>query len=389
MASLVNWLYIDLNSYFASVEQHLNPKYCGRPLAVVPMLVDSTCVIAASYEAKKFGIKTGTLVRDAKRMCPDLILVSGNHSEYVKYHKQIVEAVESCHPVSAVLSIDEVACCLRGRDQLVHNATLLAHEIKNKIYTRVGECFSCSIGLAPNRFLAKVATDMQKPNGLTVIEMQDLPQKLFALKLRDLIGIGERMEIRLNSHGIYTVDRLCKISLQEMSKIWGGIGGEHFYKWLRGEDFLISCKEHQSIGHQHVLPPQYRSSDGAYTIGQRLLNKASIRLRNFNLWARHLSVEVKHVDHRYARGDMNMIECQDNFTLQKIFDQIWGTLKVGTALKVSVTLKNLLHDSERTLSFFENSKHQKLSHLMDMLNQRYGQHTVHLGSVHEALDTNV
>lgn len=387
MASLVNWLYIDLNSYFASVEQHLNPAYRGRALAVVPMLVDSTCVIAASHEAKKFGIKAGTLVGDAKRMCPGLILVSGNHSAYVKYHHQIVKAVESCHPVGAILSIDEVACRLRGRDQSVPNAMALAYEIKNKIYNQIGKCFSCSIGLAPNQFLAKTATDMQKPNGLVVIEMTDLPHKLFSLKLRDLVGIGKQMEARLNAHGVYTVAELYKTPLKKLCSIWGGVGGEYFYKWLRGEDFLISHKENQSIGHQHVLPPQQRSAKWAYMVGLRLLNKAAVRLRKLNLWAQHLAVIVKLANHQYAKGAIKMIECQDTFALQNAFDQIWSNLNVGTPIKISVTLSHLLHDTERTLSFFENTKKQSLSHLMDNLNELYGKNTVHMGSVHEVLDS--
>ncbi len=382
----VNWLYVDLNSYFASVEQHLNPKLRGKPVAVVPMITNSTSVIAASYEAKKFGIKTGTMVSDAKKMCRGLILVAGNHREYVKYHKEVIAAVEDCHPVHSVLSIDEVACHLRGRDQQLANATQLAQEIKNKIWQKVGTSFSCSIGLAPNRFLAKIASDMQKPNGLTSILMQDLPHKLFTLQLRDLIGIGSRMEARILARGIRTVEELCRLSMEDMRKIWGGVLGERFYKWLRGEDLWFSHNKNQSISHQHVLPPKYRNPKGARQVGQRLLNKAAVRLRKLNLWTRHLTVIVKHTDRRYAWGELQMIECQDTFTLQKAFDQIWSGLQIGAALKITVSLTHILHDSERTLSFFENTKHQKLSSVMDSLNERYGKNTLHLGSVHEVQD---
>jgi DNA polymerase IV len=387
MSSLVNWLYIDLNSYFASVEQHLNPKYRGKPLAVVPMITDSTCVLAASYEAKKFGIKTGTSVGDAKKMCPGIILVSGGHEHYVRYHEKIVSVVESCHPITAVTSIDEMACALGGRDRNLENALALAQEIKNKIYKEVGVSFGCSIGLAPNRFLAKVATDMQKPNGLVTILPEDLPHKLYCLALRDLIGIGPSMERRLNQHSVYTVEKLYSLSVHEMRNIWGGVGGERFYKWIRGENLELSFNESQSISHQHVLPPKYRSTNGAYAIGQKLLSKAAQRLRKIESYTRHLSVSVRYIDRSKWWGELRMLECQDNFTLQEAFDQIWSKVKKGAPIKITICLTHFVHESERTFSFFENPKRVKLSRTMDSLNARFGKNTVYLGSVHSVLDS--
>ena len=112
----LNWLFVDMNSYFASVEQDSRPELRGRPVAIVPMMADTTCCIAASYEAKAFGVKTGTIVADANRMCPEIVLVEARHEIYVDFHHRIVEAVESCLPVTAVLSIDEMACRLLGRE---------------------------------------------------------------------------------------------------------------------------------------------------------------------------------------------------------------------------------------------------------------------------------
>src|SRR5580698_2495270 len=113
----LNWLFVDLNSYFASVEQEVRPDLRGRPVGVVPMMADTTVCIAASYEAKAFGVKTGTMVGDAKRICAEIVVVEARHELYVDYHHRVVEAVESCLPVTAVLSIDEMACRLLGREQ--------------------------------------------------------------------------------------------------------------------------------------------------------------------------------------------------------------------------------------------------------------------------------
>jgi DNA polymerase-4 len=385
-AHKVFWLYIDLNSYFASVEQHLNPRLRGKPVAVVPMITDTTCVIAASYEAKKFGIKTGTMVSDAKRLCPKLILLTGKHEEYIRYHHKIVTAVESSHPVTGIMSIDEVACALGGRDQNVINAIALAKEIKQKIYA-VGESFGCSIGLGPNRFLAKVASDMQKPNGLTVITRADLPQKLLHLKLQDLIGIGPRMEKRLHAHGIYTVEKLYQSSLADLRKVWGGIGGERFYKWLRGENLEVEYDINKTIGHSHVLPPHERTMTGAFNVLNKLINKAAVRLRKIQSWTKRVSISVRYVDRSSWSADVKLLECQDTFTLQEALSLMWQGARPGTPLKVGVTLSDFVHERERNLSFFSHDRRETVSRTMDALNTRFGKNTVYLGSIAHSLES--
>ena len=164
---LVNWLFVDMNSYFASVEQQEQPRLRGKPTAVVTVDVDSTCCIAASYEAKAFGISTGTQLGEAKKRCPQLQVIEARHDLYVKYHNQIKDAVESCLHISKVVSVDEMECMLLGQERQPPNALLLAKRVKKAIRDAVGECLRCSIGLAPNRFLAKAASNMQKPDGTT------------------------------------------------------------------------------------------------------------------------------------------------------------------------------------------------------------------------------
>ncbi|MEI7529428.1 MAG: DNA polymerase, partial [Elusimicrobiota bacterium] len=161
-SQLVSWLYLDMNSFFASVEQELNPALRGRPVAVVPLLSDSTCCIAVSYEGKAFGIKTGTNVGEARRLCPQMKFIEGDHANYIRYHNKIVEAVESCVPVEAVCSIDEMACRLTGYQQDLKAAEALAVKIKSTIRNTVGSSLKCSVGLGPNRYLAKIAGDMKK-----------------------------------------------------------------------------------------------------------------------------------------------------------------------------------------------------------------------------------
>jgi DNA polymerase-4 len=190
--SSVNWLFLDLNSFFASCEQQDRPELRGRPVAIVQMITDSTCAIAASYEAKAFGVKTGTAIWEAKKLCPNLVLVKARHQLYVQYHHRILAAIENCLPVTKVASIDEMACRLMGTERDVTMARALALKVRQTVQQQVGECMTCSIGLGPSLFLGKVASDMQKPNGLTVITKNDLPHILHRLELQDIYGITAR-----------------------------------------------------------------------------------------------------------------------------------------------------------------------------------------------------
>src|SRR5436305_509412 len=205
---LVNWLFVDMNSYFASVEQQEQPQLRGKPTAVVTVDVDSTCCIAASYEAKAFGVSTGTQLSEAKKRCPGLQVVEARHDLYVKYHNRIKEAVESCLHVSKIVSVDEMECELLGPERQPQTALALARKVKQAIRDSVGECLRCSVGLAPNRLLAKMASNMKKPDGLVLITRDQLPDVLFSFKLRDIPGVGERMEIRLPKQGIVNMKQL-------------------------------------------------------------------------------------------------------------------------------------------------------------------------------------
>lgn len=258
----VRWLFLDLDSYFASCEQQARPDLRGKPVGVVPMMAETTCCLAASREAKKHGVKTGTLVAEARVRCPGITFVVARHDLYTLYHKIIVEAVGACLPIDAVLSIDEMICELTGSQRELSKAVALAETIKTVLRQRVGDTLTCSIGLAPNRFLAKVSSDMNKPDGLTIVRLEDLPHMLYPLKLQDFPGIGPRMGRRLEEHGISTVQELCGLSITQMADLWGGVVGERFCRWLKGEDVELAETVHRSLGHQHVLEPQLRTGPG-------------------------------------------------------------------------------------------------------------------------------
>ncbi|MFN0197965.1 MAG: hypothetical protein ACKVT0_14565 [Planctomycetaceae bacterium] len=188
----LRYLFLDMNSYFASVEQQFRPELRHQPVAVIPMKAETTCCIAASYEAKRFGVKTGTAVHEARKLCPQIRLVEARPALYVEVHHRIIEAVERCLPILQVRSIDEAVCRLMGAEREPDRAQQLARDIKAVMRRELGEYLRCSIGLAPNVILSKVAADLHKPDGLSVISSEELPQQLYPLVLRDLPGVGCR-----------------------------------------------------------------------------------------------------------------------------------------------------------------------------------------------------
>jgi len=286
----IRWLFLDINAFFASCEQQETPALRGKPIIVVQTLTDSACAIAASYPAKRLGITTGTLLREARRICPDVIPVKANHRLYTDYHERILKAVDTCLPIEKIMSIDEMACRLMGTECQVPAARELALKVKRALREQVGECLTCSIGIAPNVFLGKVGSDLQKPDGLVVITHDNLPDVLLTLKLQDVYGIGARMEERLNRAGISTVAQLWEATPFQLRRVWGGINGLLFHQMLHGVDIQPpSSRFAKSMGHQHVLEPELRTRAGAQNFSRHLLTKAAERLRRGDYYCRRLS----------------------------------------------------------------------------------------------------
>jgi DNA polymerase-4 len=424
----LNWLFVDMNSYFASVEQDARPELRGRPVAVVPMMADTTCCIAASYEAKAHGVKTGTIVGDAKQMCPGLVLVEARHELYVDYHHRIVEAVESCLPVAAVLSIDEMACRLMGRERPLLAALELGRQVKRRILERVGPVIRSSVGLATNRYLAKVASDMEKPDGLVALTADILPEALRQLTLRDLPGIGARTEKRLNEKGIRTMEELLALNCEQAGQVWGSVWGERLWHWLQGEDFDLSETEHlKSLSHQHVLAPEMRTLEKAWAVAHKLLHKAGLRLRAGGLWTSSIGLSIGFMaprgenppanrpsgqglsvhlsgqkslagspkqpetlanrfgaPRRRWKGELRLSECQDDQTLVAALSRLWASRPTGAGFEhpyfIGVHLNGLVADRLHTLNLFDGSEdgqsRARLQVAVDALNNKYGLSTL-------------
>ncbi len=385
----LNALYVDFNSYFASVEQQLVPELRGKPIGVLAVMAETTCCIAASSEAKAFGIKTGTGVRDARKMCPDMIFVEARPSIYVTFHHKLIEIVESCTHVEKVLSIDEMVCKLTGSQQIPENALKLAAKIKRAINSQF-DYIRCSIGIAPNTFLSKVASNMQKPDGCVLIDSHELPQRLFDLRLRDLNGIGKQMEARLNRYKITTVEQLFALNRSQLQTAWGSVEGERMYDKLRGLEPYYVKNARSSLGHSHVMPPEQRNEIGAKAVLHRLLQKACMRMRSYDLLTSKISIKVKFRDQPSWAMESAISATDNTLRIIESLETFWQYYPKTNCepFAVGIYFSGLLTADEVARDLFqieplENEK--KLNHAIDTLNLKFGKNTIYFGGAHEAL----
>ena len=391
---ILNWLYLDLNSYFASVEQQLQPKLQNKPVAIVPTMTDATCAIAASYEAKAYGVKTGTMIYEAKKLCPEIICVQANHENYVMYHHKILAEINKYIPIEIISSIDEVACKLIGSQKNEAQARQIAKNIKIGIQENIGQYIRCSIGIAPNRFLAKTASNLEKPDGLQVLYSKDIPDRIKHFKLSELTGIGRAMEYRLNKSGILSIQELYDISPKHMRKIWGNVQGEKFWYMLRGKEIADIKTERKTIGHSHVLEPKWRLVELAEKVMLRLLLKASSRLRRMDYYCSRLSLSIRTENNLRLEGKSRFYRACDNKKLQEEATKIWAQLikkrNFKQIKKISITLYNLKKKSDLQPELFQSfnkkitldtNRFEKLSKTMDNINTRFGRDSVTIGGL--------
>ncbi len=388
----LRWLYFDLNSYFASVEQQLQPELRGRPIAVAAVHTDSTAAIAASYEAKAYGIKTGTPIWEAKAMCRDLVVVPARHEEYVRFHHAIIAEIEMHVPVTAVCSIDEVACRLMDNENAVSQVEALAARIKAGVAANVGVCLKSSIGVAPNRLLAKIASDMMKPDGLTILDHATRHEKLCRLKPGDIPGVGRNMEKRLAAKGVVDMARILALSPREAHDVWGNVWGERLYWLLRGADLPERPVQRRTIGHSSVLSPERRSPDRARLVARRLLLKAATRLRRMECRTSLVVLTVKGEEKTKWSHGSRLVAAHDSFTLLACLAALWtrmlGEMPEHRYRQVSVTFLDLSPASEAQLALFDSgtsisaateAKRLSLSRALDKANSRWGRDAVTIG----------
>ncbi len=374
-------LFLDMNSFFASVEQQVQPTLRGEPIGVAPFIGSSGCIIAASKEAKAMGVKIGR-IGEMKKLCPRLKVVESRPALYMIYHKEIKKVIESFTPYFEPLSIDEFCIHLDRNEQNFNTAVRLGQRLKEAIKERVGDSLTCSVGIGPSYFLAKMAGERKKPDGLTAVRLSELKEFYSGLKLTDITGINYRMEAKLNFLNIKSPLEFFNSSLPDLR---GKLGhpGRLWYFRLRGyevDDFEVKNK---TIGHSHVLPPEYRSIKGAMEILEKLIFKAGYRLRQEGYWASGVSVSISFYDKPGFHTSRKFEKFCDNITFLRNTKELlkgcyWGKQPsyVGVA---SFGLSRAMGEQISLLK--EERKQREISKAMDLINDEFGPETIYPASM--------
>jgi len=391
-------LFLDMNSFFALVEQQVQPTLRGVPLGVAPYTGGSGCIIAASREAKNLGIKTGTLVRDAKRIYRQIKIIEARPALYMIYHKEIKKVIENFTPHFQVLSVDEFIINLISREQNRQAAIKLGQGIKDKIKSDVGDFLTCSVGIGPNRFLAKMAGERRKPDGLTVVQLSQLENFYHQIKLLDICGINHRLEFCLNKFGINSPLDLFHADLPRLRLILNHSGRLWWYR-LRGyevDDYFSATK---TVGHSHVLAPEFRNRGGAEAVIRKLIYKTASRLRADGFLAAGVFVAISFYDGPTFKKGKRVSPFSDtrsfiNYVFEILKSCRWydkpsyvsiAAFNLTSAKNIQLCLRQARAPFGAILPEIEKSR--KISEAMDKIDDQFGVGFIHPASVFPARDS--
>lgn len=372
-------LLIDMDSFFASVEQQSNPALRGKPVAVTGS-GKRTVVTTASYEAREFGVKTGMNMFEARKLCPHLIFIVGNNDKYAHTCGQLADIYAEFTPMVEVYSIDEAFLDITGSQDLFGSPLEIGERIRKEIKDKFG--LNATIGIGPNKLIAKLASNISKPDGLLWIKPGEVSHVLENLPVDELWGIGSKLKEKLNSLGIYTCGELGRTSASFLRSHFG-INGEHLKQMGMGTNnspVTGNIETARSIGHSMTLPRDiWREKDiEAYIL--KLSEMVGRRARKYKLMGNVINVVIRYISfHTFSRQSKIKRHTNDthdiHFTAMKIIRDLQ---LIEPVRLLGVGLSGLVESEkpEQVLLLHEYSRKQDLLRAMDSINDRYGEFTL-------------
>lgn len=374
-------MHIDLNSCFATIQQQAFPHLRGKPIVIAAYTTPNGCVLAPSIEAKRYGIKTAMTVREAKLLCPSVI-VRASEPELVRdVHIKFRNICRDYSSNVVPKSIDELVIDFEGMEHLHLDLIQVAKEIKNRFRAEIGEWISCNVGISTNRFLAKLAASLHKPDGLDVITHENIRSIYAQVALTDLNGINTRYQARLNAAGIFTPTQFLNASLQTLrGNVFQSINGWYWYLRLRGLEIDDIEFKRKSYGQDYALPKYTANKEELAPILMKLCEKMGRRLRKSGSAAFGMHVGLVYSDgtywHRARQVNSEMYATQELFTKAMwVFNQQPVKKPVS---HVSVSCYHLIEYSNSQPELFDTreQKLRKVSEAVDAMNDRYGEFVV-------------
>lgn len=382
-AALPYIMHIDLNSCFAMIEQQANPLLRNRPVAVAAYDTPRGIILAASYEAKALGIKLGVTVADGRKMCPGLVVLMPDPEKYFDAHRRFKQVLLSYTNEVVPKSVDEFVVDFRGSPALRQGKTMqqIGYDIKDDIKQALGEYVTVNVGIGPNRFLAKLAAGLNKPDGLDTISHENLRQTYENLSLLDLPGINKRYKARLNLAGIFTPLEFLDAPMPLLKKqVFKSIVGYYWFLRLRGHEIDAVSYKRRSFGHQYALGQKTANVDELSRLLMKLCEKTGRRLRahssvayGVHLW---LSFE-SYSNYSHGSATKHALYSTHDIYLQAqklLYDGLNG----DRVTNMSITVYNLRPFTPRQQGLFDDSRLDTtaLARAGDIVNDRYGEFTL-------------
>lgn len=377
-------LHIDMNAFFASVEQQSNPALRGKPIAVTGS-EQRTVILTASYEARACGVRTGLTLWEAKQKCPQLILVPAHNRLYTHVSSRINRIFLDYTPAVETFSIDEAFLDITGSLTMFGGVERICYLIKSRI--RAGFGITCSIGVAPNKLLAKLASDMKKPDGLVFITEESKAAILEHLPIKDLCGIGRKMERHLNMMNIFTCGQLGRCDEERLTRKFG-IVGTRLKQMGQGIDHspvvaAEDAEEVKSVGHSMTLRRDIRERADILRILLQLSEMVGRRARRYGVWGRTVHLTVRYADFTtFGRQESQPGYINMSDDIYRAAVKILDSLELAQPVRLlGVRITSLRYASSQLPLFPEEQTRLRLTEAMDRVNNRHGDFTVMFGSL--------
>lgn len=368
-------MHVDMNSCFATIEQQANPLLQEKPIAVAAYTSRNGCILAPSVEAKALGIKCGMRVSEGQQLCPNLIVLPPDPQKYRFVNRKLLQIFRTFTSDVEVKSIDEMNLDFGHTLARSRGLHLVAQEIKAAIRREIGERMMVSIGIAPNRFLAKLAASLHKPDGLDEINATNLRPLLATMNLTDLFGIKQKNEARLLRTGVYTPLNMLDASPQALMAAFEGITGYYWHLRLRGWEIDDVDFERKSVGHSYALKDPKASLAKVARLLCKLTEKVGRRMRRLGYAARGVHVACVYTDgtHWHQRR-VNSTPLFASTDIYRHVMQLYVGASQGKPIRsLAVSCYSLIKEPLQQLSFLEDEqKKRKLTQAIDAINERWG-----------------
>jgi DNA polymerase-4 len=365
---------VDMNAFFASIEQRDRPEWRGRPLAITNGN-QGTCIITCSYEARAYGIKTGMRLKEARRLCPDLIQCPAHPERYAETSAAIMEALRDITPDIEIFSVDEAFLDVTRCQRLLGTPPYIAQLAKQSVFAASG--ILCSAGVSGDKTTAKFAAKLDKPNGLTVIPPWEAAQRLHDVPVTGLCGIAEGIGRFLAAHGVHTCGEVKRLPISVLARRFGNPGRRIWYM-CQGQDpdkLQQDIPAPKSIGHGKVVPPNTRDRDVLLTYLMHMSEKVGARLRRHRLEALTFHIGLRTADGWIGDRLRCALPTSDGREImglcRTVINEIWNGQGIH---QVQVTALDPV-DNGKQLELFDamDDTQQEVNVVMDSVNRRYGE----------------